>query len=169
MGLYPMYTFLPTWGPDALPAASVYRPPWSAIREGGSFGFPHQDGLKAVALLANVDALPLPYDSNSGTEVTTWYMPTAERCERTQESFIIAFSERRPSEALPPRDGWLILVRGHPGILIRVGDDWPHAFSQLAVEPASQWFDENFARLERPLSVPRTYCTRTMRPFWQPN
>jgi hypothetical protein len=169
VGLYPMYTFLPMMRSDALPVATLYRPPWTAIREGGSFGFPHQDGLKAVALLENVGALPLPYDGNSTAEVTTWYMPTAERCERTQESYIIAFSERRPSEALPPRDGWLILVRDQPGTLVRVRDDWHYAFSRLAVEPASQWFDDNFARLQRPLSVARTYCNRTMRPFWQPN
>jgi hypothetical protein len=169
IGVYPVYTFLPTLAADALPAASLYRPPWRAVRDGGSFGFPHQDGLKAVAVLKEVGALPLPYDSNSSAEVTTWYLPTAERCDRTPRSYVVTFSERRPTETLPLRDGWLILVRGEPGALVRVQNDWQSGFSRLAVEPTSRWFDDNLARLERPLSVPRTDCNRSMPPFWQPN
>jgi hypothetical protein len=169
LGVYPVFAFLPIWPPDSLPAASLYRPPWRAIRDGGSFGIPHQDGLKAVALLKDIGALPLPYDSNASAEVTTWYLPTAERCDRMPGSYVIVLSERPPSEALPPRNGWLILVRGQAGALVRVTDDTQREFSQLAVEAPSRWFDDNLARLERPLSVPRALCNRAMPDFWRPN
>jgi hypothetical protein len=169
LGVYPFFAFLPIWTAEGMPAESFYRPPWRAIRDGGSFGFPHQDGLKAVSLLADVGALPPPYNSNATAEVTTWYMPTTERCERTPTSYLIAFSERRPSVPLPPQDGWVITVRGQPRGLIRVQNDSPPDFAQVAVEAPAGWFDSNLARLERPLSVPRALCNRTMRPFWRPN
>ena len=81
LGAYPFYAFVPLWPRDAqMPLAELYRPSWSADRDGGSFGFPHQDGLKAIALIQEIGSLPQPYESNATPEVTRWYMPTAERC-----------------------------------------------------------------------------------------
>jgi hypothetical protein len=170
LGAYPFYAFIPLWPRDAqMPLAELYTPPWRAEREGGSFGFPHQDGLKAIALIQEIGSLPQPYESNASPEVTRWYMPNAERCDRPAGSYIVFFSERRPSRPLPGGDIWVIRVRGAPRALVRDQTDTPRGFSQLSNEAPAGWFDEVRARLERPLTVERRLCSDTMSPSWVRN
>ncbi|MFN0070191.1 MAG: ArnT family glycosyltransferase [Chloroflexota bacterium] len=169
-GVYPVYTFLPLWPLDAsMPAAEIYRPPWRAERTGGSFGFPHQDGLKAIALVHELRYMPMPYESNASPEVTRWYLPNSERCSRPRGSYITLFSERQPTRQPVGTDIWVITVRGAPEAVIRDQTATPRPLAQLAAEAPSTWFDERYARFERPLTVPRSLCSRTMRPSWQRN
>ena len=161
-GLYPVYAFLPIWpAGTSMPAQALYRPSWSDSRFGGNFGFPHQDGFKAVALLQDLGYVPGPYDSNTTAEVTRWYLPSAERCDRPRGSYVTAFSDRRTDSRLPGSDIWVITVRGAPRTIVRDQTTPGRPLAQLAAEAPTEWFDTQLARLDRPLTIPQVRCARS--------
>lgn len=170
LGLYPVIHFLPTWPPGTQPPfSSVYRPVARAPRQGGDFGMPHQDGWKALAALEFQGLLPLPYTSNEQSEVTRWYLPTAERCAEASRSYVLARAADRPRTRPAGVVTWRLRVAGRERSVVLDRTESPRASSRITAELSAAWFDQYLARLDRPLDVPQVACPRPMPPVWRLN
>jgi hypothetical protein len=170
MALYPAVHFLPTWPPGIQPPlASVYRPIVRAPRQVGDFGMPHQDGWKALAVLHFQGLLPLPYTSNEKAEVTRWYLPTAERCGGAVRSYVLVRSAPQPRPLPAGVVSWRLRVADRERSVVLDRTEPPRAPSLLTVERSSAWFDQNLARLDRPMDAPQIDCPTRMTPVWRLN
>lgn len=178
LAAYPAGTFLPVWPDRLVPEAvmRVYRPDLGRPRSVARFGFPHRVGWKAVARLEDEGRLRLPYDSNAYTEITAWYLPSAERCERRPATYLLvtdslgapagrAPGNRAATGAVQVDARETILMYTRP--TARAAEASPPLV--ISAESAADWYDATRSTLVRPIEPTPVECRARATPAWREN
>ncbi|MFN0074816.1 MAG: ArnT family glycosyltransferase [Chloroflexota bacterium] len=167
IAVYPAYTFLPRVQ-DALPLpfSELYRPTTGPLRGGGIFGFPHQEGWKALAALHHEGVLAGPLQTNQWQDVARWYLPEVEWCSRAP-TYVLAPTATQPRRNPAGSVTWIIRSEGPKAMLVFQPNAEGRAFKETTANDSAGWFDAHRATFHRLLNVDPRNCPR-MSPSWDP-